>query len=66
MGVETASRGETSSYGFAKSTSGQYDLPRNKDSFNNVHSSLTTEDVPNAASEKELVVTVYSFLPHFY
>ncbi|KAK4273393.1 hypothetical protein QN277_021806 [Acacia crassicarpa] len=54
LGVEKTSRGETSSFDFTKSTSGQYDLSRNKDPFGNVHSGLTTEDVPNAASEKEL------------
>ncbi|XP_054803092.1 uncharacterized protein LOC129306491 isoform X3 [Prosopis cineraria] len=33
---------------------GQYDFSRNKDSFDHVHGSHTTEDVPDAASEKEL------------
>ncbi|XP_028791409.1 RNA polymerase II-associated protein 3 isoform X3 [Neltuma alba] len=50
-GGGTASRGETF---FTESTSGHYDFSRNKDSFDHVHSSFTAEDVPNAASEKEL------------
>ncbi|KAI4301701.1 hypothetical protein L6164_034952 [Bauhinia variegata] len=54
VGVESASRGETLSFDDARSTSGQYDFSKNKDTIHRVHSSLISEDVPDAASEKEL------------
>ncbi|KAF7805050.1 RNA polymerase II-associated protein 3 isoform X2 [Senna tora] len=48
VGVETASRGEHFPFDYAKNTS------RNNDPFSRVHSSFITEDVADAASEKEL------------
>ncbi|XP_027366389.1 RNA polymerase II-associated protein 3 isoform X2 [Abrus precatorius] len=47
VGVEKASRGDTIS-------SGQYDFSRNNDPFNRVRSSFVHDDVPDAASEKDL------------
>lgn len=62
VGMETASRGETFPFDYAKSTSGQYDSSRNYDPFSHVHSSFTTEDVPDAASEKELVGVICVYI----
>lgn len=66
--VGAASRGENFPSDYAKSTSRQYDFSRNNDPFSRVHSSLSTEDVPNAASEKELVgaIPVFFFFPAFF
>ncbi|KAJ1425524.1 Tetratricopeptide-like helical domain superfamily [Sesbania bispinosa] len=47
VGAEKASRGDTIS-------SGQYGFSRNNDPFSRVRSSFVPEDVPDAASEKDL------------
>ncbi|XP_061361418.1 uncharacterized protein LOC133305267 isoform X3 [Gastrolobium bilobum] len=54
VGVEKASRADTISFDQARSSSGQYDFSRNNDPFGRVHSSFVPEDVPDAASEKDL------------
>ncbi|KAH1035366.1 hypothetical protein GLYMA_20G096900v4 [Glycine max] len=50
VGVEKASKGDTISFDNARNSPGQYDLSR----INHLHSSFVPEDVPDAASEKDL------------
>ena len=50
-----ASKGDTISFDRARNSPGQYNLARINDPFNRVHSSFVPEDVPDAASEKDLV-----------
>ncbi|XP_020240446.1 RNA polymerase II-associated protein 3 isoform X1 [Cajanus cajan] len=54
VGVDKASRGDAISFDRARNSPGQYDLSRISDAFNGVHSSFVPEDVPDAASEKDL------------
>ncbi|KAL2325593.1 hypothetical protein Fmac_024651 [Flemingia macrophylla] len=54
VGVEKASRGDGISFDRARNSPGQYDLSRIGDPFNRAHSSFDPEDVPDAASEKDL------------
>ncbi|RDX89709.1 RNA polymerase II-associated protein 3 [Mucuna pruriens] len=54
VGVGKASRGDTISFDRARNSPGQYDLSRINDPFNRVQSSFVPEDVPDAASEKDL------------
>lgn len=60
MGVENGSRGDTISFDHARNSSAQYDFSRNNDLLKRVSSSFASEDVPDAASEKDLVG---AFLP---
>lgn len=55
MGVENGSRGDTISFDHAKKSAAQYDFSRNNDLLSRVTSSFASEDVPDAASEKDLV-----------
>ncbi|XP_058770411.1 uncharacterized protein LOC131644041 isoform X1 [Vicia villosa] len=54
VGVENGSRGDTISFDHARNSSAQYDFSRNNDLLNRVSSSFASEDVPDAASEKDL------------
>lgn len=51
VGVKKASKGDTIFFYNARNSPGQYDLSR----INHLHSSFVPEDVPDAASEKDLV-----------
>ncbi|KAL5147200.1 Pentatricopeptide repeat-containing protein [Glycine soja] len=50
VGVKKASKGDTIFFYNARNSPGQYDLSR----INHLHSSFVPEDVPDAASEKDL------------
>lgn len=54
MGVENRSKGDTIAVDHVRSSSAQYDFSRNNDVLSRVSSSLASEDVPDAASEKDL------------
>ncbi|XP_073224028.1 uncharacterized protein [Cicer arietinum] len=54
VGVENGSRGDTISFDHAKKSAAQYDFSRNNDLLSRVTSSFASEDVPDAASEKDL------------
>jgi hypothetical protein len=58
VGVENGSRGDTISFDHARNTSAKYDLSRNSDVLSRVSSSFASEDVPDAASEKDLVLSL--------
>ncbi|XP_045794752.1 RNA polymerase II-associated protein 3 isoform X1 [Trifolium pratense] len=54
VGVENGSRGDTISFDHVRKTSAKYDFSRNSDVLSRVSSSFASEDVPDAASEKDL------------
>jgi hypothetical protein len=56
--VENRSRGDTISFDHARNTSAKYDFSRNSDVLSRVSSSFASEDVPDAASEKDLVLSL--------
>jgi hypothetical protein len=58
VGVENKSRGDTISFDHARNTSAKYDFSRNSDVLSRVSSSFASEDVPDAASEKDLVLSL--------
>lgn len=65
--MEKASGGDTISFDNARSSSGQYDFSRNNDPFSRVRSSIVSEDVPDAASEKDLVGAIlFVVFPNFW
>ncbi|KAJ7977859.1 RNA polymerase II-associated protein 3 [Quillaja saponaria] len=51
---DSTSRRETSKHDYSRSTSGKYDFLKKNNADNRFNSSYITEDVPDAASEKEL------------
>jgi hypothetical protein len=63
VGVGKASRGDPISFDDARNSSGHNGFSMNSDPFSRVSSSFAREDVPDAASEKELVGSIL-FFPH--
>jgi hypothetical protein len=64
--VENRSRGDTISFDHARNTSAKYDFSRNSDVLSRVSSSFASEDVPDAASEKDLVLSLSLSLSLFW
>jgi hypothetical protein len=62
MGVENGSKGDTIAADHVRNSSAQYDFSRNNDVLSRVSSSLASEDVPDAASEKDLVGAFFPLL----
>lgn len=60
MGLENGSKGNTIAVDHVRNSSAQYDFSRNNDVLSRVSSSLASEDVPDAASEKDLVGVFFS------
>ncbi|CAJ1977849.1 unnamed protein product [Sphenostylis stenocarpa] len=54
MGMEKASKADTNSFDRARNSPGLYDLSKFNDPFNRLQNSFVPEDVPDAASEKDL------------
>jgi len=55
VGVEKASKADAISFDRARNSQGLYDLSKINDPLNRLHGSFVPEDVPDAASEKDLV-----------
>lgn len=66
-GEDRKPAGKTSISDYSTDSSGPYDYPRSYDAINNVSSRFISEDdLPDAASEKELVGVATLFLCGYY
>ncbi|WVY97774.1 hypothetical protein V8G54_029925 [Vigna mungo] len=54
VGVDKAAKADTKSFDRAGNSPGLYDLSKISDPLNRLHGSFVPEDVPDAASEKDL------------
>lgn len=61
VGVDKAAKADTKSFDCAGNSPGLYDFSKISDPLNRLHGSFVPEDVPDAASEKDLVNFFFSF-----
>lgn len=53
--MDKAAKADTKSFDYAGNSPGLYDFSKISDPLNRLHGSFVPEDVPDAASEKDLV-----------